>query len=120
MSGICVRGRPGLSYQPLVEAGGGGFGGALANLGFRVDPGDYTVKIKLGDREMSKSLKVVDDPRVVFSAEDRAKKKAALAKLQPLIVQASLAQFTIVGCVPISTRLSKAGNARVLPSRPRM
>ena len=77
--------------------GGGGFGGALANLGFRVDPGDYTVKIKLGDREMSKSLKVVDDPRVVFSAEDRAKKKAALAKLQPLIVQASLAQFTIVG-----------------------
>lgn len=77
--------------------GGGGFGGALATLGFRVDPGDYTVKIKLGEKEMSKSLKVIDDPRVVFSAEDRAKKKAALAKVQPLIMQASLAQFTIVG-----------------------
>ncbi|MBP6003612.1 MAG: hypothetical protein KA746_09285 [Pyrinomonadaceae bacterium] len=76
--------------------GGGGFGGGLANLGFRVDPGDYTVKIKLGDKEMSKPLKVVEDPRIVFSAEDRAKKRAALTKFQPIALQAALAQTTIV------------------------
>ncbi|MBK7392646.1 MAG: hypothetical protein IPI64_05000 [Chloracidobacterium sp.] len=95
-----LRSRPAGPQLPTTGGGGGGgggFGGALATLGFRVDPGDYTVKIKLGEKEMSKSLKVIDDPRVVFSAEDRAKKKAALAKVQPLIMQASLAQFTIVG-----------------------
>lgn len=95
-----MRSRPAGPQLPAGGAGGpggGGFGGALGTLGFRVDPGDYTVKIKLGEKEMSKSLKVIDDPRVVFSAEDRAKKKAALAKLQPLIMQSSLAQFTIVG-----------------------
>ncbi|HRI02684.1 MAG TPA: hypothetical protein PLL77_02975 [Pyrinomonadaceae bacterium] len=95
-----LRSRPAGPQLPTTGGGGGGgggFGGALATLGFRVDPGDYTVKIKLGEKEMSKSLKVIDDPRVVFSAEDRAKKKAALTKVQPLIMQASLAQFTIVG-----------------------
>ncbi len=95
-----MRSRPVGPQLPATgggAGGGGGFGGALATLGFRVDPGDYMVKIKLGEKEMSKSLKVIDDPRVVFSAEDRAKKKVALAKLQPLIMQSSLAQFTIVG-----------------------
>jgi photosystem II stability/assembly factor-like uncharacterized protein len=74
--------------------GGGGFGGA--NLGFRVDPGDYTVKIKLGETEMAKTVKIMDDTRIVFSAEDRAKKRDALNKLQPLIGQGTIAQFTIV------------------------
>ena len=75
---------------------GGGFGG-FPQLGLRVEPGDYTVKVKLGDKELSKSLKVVDDPRIIFSTEDRAKKRAALVKLQPLVVQATAAQTTIVG-----------------------
>ncbi|MBK8304128.1 MAG: hypothetical protein IPK98_12265 [Chloracidobacterium sp.] len=64
-----LRSRPAGPQLPTTGGGGGGgggFGGALATLGFRVDPGDYTVKIKLGEKEMSKSLKVIDDPRVVF------------------------------------------------------
>ncbi len=65
--------------------GGGGFGGA--GQGFRVDPGSYTVKIKFGDKEMSKTFQVIDDPRIEFSAEDRAKKKAALLKLQPIVTR---------------------------------
>ena len=77
-------------------AGGGGFGAALAQLGLRVDPGDYMVKVKLGDKELSKPLQVVEDPRIIFSADDRAKKKAALTKLQPLVPQSTIAQFTIV------------------------
>ncbi len=65
------------SGGPGGGGGGGGFGGG-GGQGFRVDPGDYTVKIKLGETEMSKTVKVVEDPRINFSAEDRAKKKAAL------------------------------------------
>ncbi|MGH9947156.1 MAG: WD40/YVTN/BNR-like repeat-containing protein, partial [Pyrinomonadaceae bacterium] len=95
-----MRSRPaGPQLPPGVggggPGGGGGFGG-LANLGFRVDPGDYTVKIKRGDTEMSKVVKVIDDPRIEFSAEDRAKKKAALTRFQPTVTQAAIAQFTIV------------------------
>ena len=74
--------------------GGGGFGGG--NQGSRVDPGTYTVKIKLGDKEMSKTVQVIEDPRINFSAEDRAKKKAAMAKLQPIVTRGQAAQQQIV------------------------
>jgi hypothetical protein len=63
----------------------------LANQGFRVDPGTFTVKIKRGDTELSKPLTIIEDPRVNFSAEDRAKKRAALNKLQPLVMESQLA-----------------------------
>lgn len=92
-----MRSRP--MAQPSAPAAGGeggpggpgGFAAALANLGFRVDPGTYTVKIKRGDTELSKPLTIVEDPRINFSAEDRAKKRAALMKLQPLVMQAQMA-----------------------------
>ncbi len=91
-----LRSRPAAGPQvPAGGGGGGGFGGGLANLGFRVDPGDYTVKIKLGDKEMSSTFKVVEDPRIEFSVEDRAKKRAAIAKFTPIAMQAALAQTTI-------------------------
>jgi hypothetical protein len=89
-------GEPGETPPQAGGFGGGGFGG-LANLGFRVDPGDYTVKIKLGDTEVSKPLKIVEDPRINFSAEDRAKKRAALNKLQPIVMQAVQASTQIAG-----------------------
>lgn len=77
--------------------GGGGFGGGgIANLGFRVDPGTYTVKVKLGDKEMSRTFQVIDDPRVTFSAEDRAKKKEALTKFLPIVRRGTQAQQQIV------------------------
>ncbi|MEQ1922432.1 MAG: hypothetical protein ABL952_07975, partial [Pyrinomonadaceae bacterium] len=71
--------------------GGGGFGGFGAGAGFRVDPGMYTVKVKMGDKELSKTFEVIEDPRVQFSAEDRAKKKAALAKLLPIVTRGTTA-----------------------------
>src|SRR5947207_9345247 len=82
---------------PAGGPGGGGFGGGFANLGFRVDPGDYTVKIKLGEKELSKPLRIAEDPRINLSAEDRAKKRAALNKLQPIVTQAQLATTSIAG-----------------------
>ena len=79
---------------PAGGPGGGDFGGG--NQGFRVDPGTFTVKVKLGDKELSKQLEVIDDPKIVFSAEDRAKKRAALTKLQPIVTRAQMAQMSIV------------------------
>ncbi len=100
-----------------VRGGGGGGLGALANLGFRIDPGSYTVKIKRGETEMSKSIAVIDDPRVVFSAEDRAKKKAALTKFQPMVTQAAIAQFTIVN---LRTNVNAAIEAWKRPGAPQI
>src|SRR5258708_3424483 len=89
---------PGATAEGAPGGPGGGFGfGGLGAQGFRVDPGDYTVKIKLGDTEITKTIKVIEDPRVNFSAEDRAKKRAALNKLQPLVTQAQGAATQIVG-----------------------
>jgi hypothetical protein len=40
---------------------------------------------------------VLEDPRINFSAEDRAKKKAALLKFQPFATQAATAQTSLAG-----------------------
>jgi photosystem II stability/assembly factor-like uncharacterized protein len=79
-----------------VGGGGGGFFGGGAQ-GLRVDPGTYTVKIKLGNTEQSKTVTVMDDPRVNLSADDRAKKRVALTKLQPLVLEATTAATQIAG-----------------------
>ncbi len=116
-----LRSRPaGPQLPPGGGAGGpggpgGGFAAALAQLGFRVDPGDYTVKMKLGDKEVTKTVKVIDDPRIVFSAEDRAKKRAAITKLQPLVMQAGLAQASIV---TLRTNVNNAIEAWKRPGTP--
>lgn len=85
-----LRARPAGLQGGFGGFGGGGFFGGGG--GFRVDPGDYTVKIKLGDKEMTKTVKVQEDPRVNFTAEDRAKKRAALSQIQPLLTRATQAQ----------------------------
>lgn len=101
--------------------GGGGFGGgglgALANLGFRLDPGEYTVKIKRGDVEMTRPIKVIEDPRIVFSAEDRARKRAALTKLQPVVTQGAIAAFSIQ---TLRTNLNNAIEAWRRPGAPQV
>jgi hypothetical protein len=88
----------------LPLRGRAGFGN-LANLGFRVDPGDYVVKIKRGDVEMSHSLRVVEDPRIEFSLADRVKKREALNKMFPIVMQAQMAQQ---GIVQLRTNLNNA------------
>jgi hypothetical protein len=96
--------------------GGAGFGN-LANLGFRVDPGDYVVKIKRGDVEMSHPIKVVEDPRIEFSAADRATKRAALTKMFPFVMQAQQAQQ---GIVQLRTNLNAAIESWRRPGGPRV
>jgi hypothetical protein len=95
--------------------GGGGFGGG-AGAGSRVDPGTFTVKIKVGDTEQSKTITVEEDPRVVISAEDRAARRKALNDLAPLVRQATLAQRGIVG---LRTNLNTAIESWKRPGTPR-
>jgi len=62
-----------------------------------VDPGTFTVKIKVGETVQSKTFAVEEDPRVTISAEDRAARRKAITELGPLVRQATLAQRGIVG-----------------------
>jgi hypothetical protein len=110
------QGGAGGAEGPGGPGGGGGFGG-FGQLGLRVDPGDYTVKIKLGDKELSKTVKVIDDPRIQMTADERARKREALNKLQPLVMQAQLAQTSIVG---LRTNLNTAIEAWKRPGAPQI
>lgn len=59
--------------------GGGGFGGG-GGAGPLVDPGDYTVKVTLGDQSDTKTVHVEEDPRIQISAADRAARHEAELK----------------------------------------
>jgi len=116
--GAQAQAQPGGEGGPGGPGGGGGFGGGLANLGYRVDPGTYTIKIKRGDTEQSKTLTIIEDPRVTnFTAEDRAKKRAALMKLQPLVIQGQLAATSIAG---LRTNVNNAIESWKRPGTPQV
>ena len=65
-------------------AAGGGAGGGGPPL---VDPGEYLVTIAMGDKKDSRTMVVEEDPRVVFSAEDRAKRRQAVDTLVAMTKQ---------------------------------
>src|SRR5260370_42210689 len=62
-----------------LEAVAAGFG--FGPRGPLVDPGEYTVKIKAGDKEASQKFTVEEDKRVVISAADRGARREAIAQL---------------------------------------
>jgi photosystem II stability/assembly factor-like uncharacterized protein len=49
-----------------------------------VEPGEYTVKIKAGEKEAAQKVVVEEDPRIVISAADRVARRAAIDELYPL------------------------------------
>jgi photosystem II stability/assembly factor-like uncharacterized protein len=65
--------------------------------GPRVDPGEYTVKIKAGTKEATQKLTVEEDPRITMSAADRATRRAALDELYAMAKTSSKDRKTIVG-----------------------
>jgi len=79
-----------------APAGGGGgffrFTGAL-----RVEPGVYTVKLAEGPTEQTKSVTVVEDPRVQFSDADRAARAQALEQLSHMAAMSVAARRSITG-----------------------
>ena len=86
--------------QQLQQAAGGGGGGggggfrALAR-GPMAEPGDYTVKISLGQTEITKTVKVEEDPRIMISAEERAVRRQAIDRLFQMSIQVLGGQRTV-------------------------
>ena len=61
------------------------------------EPGEYTVKIKAGDREATATLTVEADPRLQLSAGDRSARRAAIEQLYAMAKSADKDRKTILG-----------------------
>jgi len=83
---------PEAGEQPA--GGGGGFGQQTSP---RVEPGEYTVKVAVGKLEQTKTVTVVDDPRIALSSEDRAARRAVIAQLAQMAGTASTTQRSLSG-----------------------
>lgn len=82
---------------PQAEAGGagGGFGaimGRLGSTGPRVEPGEYTVKVKVGTKEATGTVQVQEDPRIVLDPAARAARKELVERMLPKLGPLALAQ----------------------------
>ena len=62
-----------------------------------VEPGEYTVKIKAGDKEATEKVTVEADPRWELSSEDRAARRAAIDQLYAMAKTADKDRKTILG-----------------------
>lgn len=99
--------------QPGAEAApaggrGGGFGGFGGGAGPLVEPGDYTVKVTLGDQSDTKTVHVDEDPRIEISAADRAARYKAEMAAFALTRDLATTQSQIVS---LKTSLDAAINA---------
>jgi uncharacterized phage infection (PIP) family protein YhgE len=65
--------------------------------GPKVEPGKYTVKIKVGLKEATQEVVVEDDPHIQLSPEDRAARRAALDQLYAMEKTAAKDRKTIQG-----------------------
>jgi len=70
-----------------------------------VEPGEYTIKIKAGEKEATQRVTVEEDPRLQLSAEDRAVRHAAIEQLYAMAKTTEKDRKTIVG---IQTALKTA------------
>ena len=76
--------------------GGGGRGGFGGNRGTLVDPGDYSVTLTLAGKTETKTVTVVDDPRLNVSPDDRTKRRTAITRLFTMTREAEDARRKIV------------------------
>src|SRR5207245_1015842 len=70
-----------------------------------VEPGEYTIKIKAGDKEATQKVTVEDDTRIVISAPDRAARREAIDQLYAMAKATDKDRKTIEG---IQTALKTA------------
>src|SRR5712691_7704891 len=70
-----------------------------------VEPGEFTIKIKAGDKEASQKVTVEEDTRVVLSAVDRAARREMIGQLYPMAKTTDKDRKTIEG---IQTALKSA------------
>jgi photosystem II stability/assembly factor-like uncharacterized protein len=87
--------------QQEAIAAGFGFGPR----GPLVEPGEYTVKIKAGDKEATQKVTVEEDNRITISASDRAARHEAIEKLYGMAKSTDKDRTAIEG---IQTALTSA------------
>jgi hypothetical protein len=86
-----------------LEAIAAGYG--FGPRGPLVEPGEYTVKIKAGDKQTSQKVTVEEDTRIVISAADRAARREMIDQLYPMAKTTDKDRKTIEG---IQTALKAA------------
>jgi len=62
-----------------------------------VEPGEYTVTIKAGDKQATQKVNVEEDPRLQLTAEDRATRHAAIEQLYAMAKTTDKDRKTILG-----------------------
>ena len=106
-------------FGPAGAAGGGGgggggrFGGAAR--GSVVDPGDYTVTLAVAGKTASHVVKVEEDPRVEFPADDRGRRRKAIDTLFTLAKDADAGRRKAVA---VTTALTSLTDSWKLPNAP--
>jgi hypothetical protein len=70
-----------------------------------VEPGEYTIKIKAGDKEATQKVLVEEDTRIVISAADRSARREMIDQLYPMAKTTDKDRKTIEG---IQTALKAA------------
>jgi photosystem II stability/assembly factor-like uncharacterized protein len=86
-----------------LEAIAAGFG--FGPRGPLVEPGEYTIKIKAGDKEATQNVTVEEDTRITISAADRAARREAINQLYAMVKSTDKDRSTISG---IQTALKAA------------
>jgi hypothetical protein len=100
-----LRMNPPVPPQPGQTGGGGGGFGFGGGRGPMVDPGEYTVKISVGQKEATKTFRVDEDPRVEISAADRTARRQAIDRSYEMARNAGRSMRAIIG---LRTALSTA------------
>ena len=62
-----------------------------------IEPGEYTIKIKAGEKEATQKFTVEEDPRLQLTAEDRAARHAAIEQLYGMAKTAAKDRKTVLG-----------------------
>jgi len=86
-----------------LEAIAAGYG--FGPRGPLVEPGEYTIKIKAGDKEASQKVIVEEDTRIVISSADRSARREMIDQLYPMAKTTDKDRKTIEG---IQTALKTA------------
>ena len=86
-----------------LEAIAAGFG--FGPRGPFVEPGEYTIKIKVAEKEASQKVTIEEDTRIVISAADRSARREILDQLYPMAKSTDKDRKTIEG---IQTALKTA------------
>ncbi len=82
-----------------------------------VDPGDYNVTVTVAGKSDSHTVKVEEDPRVQFSAEDRTKRRKAVETLIAMTKDADAGRRKAVA---MTTALTNLTDSWKLPNAPQV